>query len=513
IAWSASIWASQYQTPLSAAIWIILVLMQMLALLVLLVETVEAAEVLWQHSPARKFDPLPFQPDYSYPKVSVHVPIHNEPPEMVRQTLKALAQLDYPDYEVLVIDNNTMDPAIWQPVQAFCHSLGPQFRFFHLDHWPGYKAGALNFGLWQTSTDAKIVAVIDSDYIVSPQWLKSLTPYFEDPQVGFVQAPQDYRDGEENLFKRMCYWEYAGFFNIGMVQRNDFNAIIQHGTMTLIRKLALIKAGHWAEWCITEDAELGLRLLREGYDSVYVKESFGHGLMPDTLSAYKTQRFRWAYGAVQIMKQHLFALFPFARKGLTPSQKYYFVAGWLPWLSDGLALLFVFASLGLTVHLVTNFPPMDLPIAAFVFPTIGIFCFKVIRSLWLYAARVKCGFKDAIGAVIAGLALMHIVGKAVLTGFTTSGRPFVRTPKLECGRPLFSAVAMVWEELALLIMLWGAAWWVNSIEYLHNVQGQLWVSVLLVQSAPYLAAVLMAIVNMVSSLERRPAPGLRPRSA
>ena len=68
--------------------------------------------------------------------------------------------------------------------------------------------------------------------------------------------------------------EYAGFFNIGMVQRNEYNAIIQHGTMTMIRKSALLEVGNWAEWCICEDSELGLRLYEAGYDSVYVKDSF-----------------------------------------------------------------------------------------------------------------------------------------------------------------------------------------------------------------------------------------------
>jgi exo-beta-1,3-glucanase (GH17 family)/cellulose synthase/poly-beta-1,6-N-acetylglucosamine synthase-like glycosyltransferase len=509
IAWSASIGASQYQTPLSAAVWIVLVLMQAIALLVLLAEAVEVAEVLWRHNAARDFQPLAPRPDYPYPKVSIHVPVHNEPPEMVRETLEALGRLDYPDYEVIVVDNNTKDPAVWQPVQSLCHELGPQFRFFHLERWPGYKAGALNFALWQTAPDAQIVAVIDSDYVVNPQWLKSLTPYFDNPRVGFVQAPQDYRDGNENLFKRMCYWEYAGFFHIGMVQRNDFNAIIQHGTMTLIRRTAVSRAGHWAEWCITEDAELGLRLLREGYDSVYVKESLGRGLMPDTLSAYKTQRFRWAYGAVQIMKRHLRALLPFSRMGLSASQKYYFVAGWVPWLSDGLALLFVLASLGLTVHMIGSQPAADPPIAALVFPILGIFTFKIIRSLWLYAAQVRCGFRNSIAALIAGLALTHIIGKAVLSGFTSSGRPFVRTPKLERGRPLLSAAAMIWEELLLLVMLLGAAWWVHSLDRFDNPQGRLWVIALLVQSVPYVAAVLMAAINVLSTLERQPAPAPR----
>ena len=55
------------------------------------------------------------------------------------------------DYEVLIIDNNTKDDAVWRPVEAYVASLGrPNFKFFHLPKWPGFKAGALNYALTQT---------------------------------------------------------------------------------------------------------------------------------------------------------------------------------------------------------------------------------------------------------------------------------------------------------------------------------------------------------------------------
>jgi cellulose synthase/poly-beta-1,6-N-acetylglucosamine synthase-like glycosyltransferase len=166
---------------------------------------------------------------------------------MVIKTLNALARLDYPNFEVLVVDNNTQDESVWKPLEEHCASLGTRFRFFHLPKWPGFKAGALNFALQQTAEEAEIIGVIDSDYIVTPDWLRATLPYFDKPEVAFVQAPQDYRDADENYFKRMCYWEYAGFFHIGMVQRNERNAIIQHGTMTLIRAVTLrnVKGRTW----------------------------------------------------------------------------------------------------------------------------------------------------------------------------------------------------------------------------------------------------------------------------
>ena len=48
------------------------------------------------------------------------------------------------DFEVIVLDNNTPDPAIWRPVEAHCRKLGPRFRFFHFDGVKGFKGGALN---------------------------------------------------------------------------------------------------------------------------------------------------------------------------------------------------------------------------------------------------------------------------------------------------------------------------------------------------------------------------------
>lgn len=494
--WSASIAASQYQTSFSVVFWGILLMMQAMAILVLLTESLELAEVLWHRKGRRTFTPLSPPPDFRYPKVSIHLPLYNEPPEMVRKTLNALAKVDYPNYEVLVMDNNTKNPAVWMPVQKYCDELGPKFRFFHLDNWPGFKAGAINYALENTAEDAEIIAVLDSDYILSPDWLKCMVPYFDRENVGFVQSPQDYRDAHISTFKNMCYWEYAGFFNIGMVQRNEYNAIIQHGTMTMIRKSAFQKVGPWGEWCICEDSELGLRLYEAGYDSVYCKESFGRGLMPDTFSGYMTQRFRWVYGAMQIIKKHWRHFLPNKKSALTPAQRYYFVAGWLPWFSDALALLFTIASLILTTMLVTNPLHSELPIDAFLLPTIGLFVFKVTRSLWLYKARVKCSILQALGAALAGLSLTHTVARGTLQGLLTSDKPFMRTPKYEAQGPLVAGLLVIWQEILLLSLLIAAIVAMRMEPQFDNASGKLWVAVLAVQAVPYVATLLTILISV-----------------
>ncbi|HWN76908.1 MAG TPA: glycosyltransferase, partial [Bradyrhizobium sp.] len=179
----------------------------------------------------------------AFPKVSIHVPAYFEPPEMLKQTLDAVSRLDYPNFECVVIINNTPDPDFWQPIQDHCRALGERFKFINAEKVEGFKAGALRIAMDRTAADAEIIGIIDADYVVQPEWLKDLVPVFADPRVGLVQAPQDHRDGDRSLMHYIMNGEYAGFFDIGMVQRNEANAIIVHGTMCLIRRAAMDMAG------------------------------------------------------------------------------------------------------------------------------------------------------------------------------------------------------------------------------------------------------------------------------
>lgn len=209
------------------------------------------------------------------PKVSIHVPAYFEPPEMLKQTLDALARLDYPNFEVVVIINNTPDPAFTQPIQDHCRELGERFKFINAEKVKGFKAGALRIAMERTAVDAEIIGIIDADYVVTPDWLKDLVPAFDDPRVGLVQAPQEHRDGDRSLMHYIMNGEYAGFFDIGMVQRNEYNGIIVHGTMCLIRRAAMDMAGGWSSDTICEDSDLGLEIMEHGWLTHYTNSRYG----------------------------------------------------------------------------------------------------------------------------------------------------------------------------------------------------------------------------------------------
>jgi len=506
--WVYAEYSQLYLTRLDLIALLMIAPAILLLMVIFLVEGLEMAVNLWLGKTQRRLAPPPVPRRWKLPKVSVHVPCYNEPPEMMIETIKALERLQYPDFEVLIIDNNTKDDAVWKPVEAYIHSLGrPNFRFFHLPKWPGFKAGALNYGLTQTHPDAEVIATIDSDYLVKPNWLSDLAPHFADRTVALVQAPQDYRDGGSELFKRMCFWEYAGFFYLGMKTRDEKNAIIQHGTMALIRKSALIEVGGWAEWCITEDAELGLRLFEAGHRAVYTEKSYGKGLMPDSFVAYRKQRYRWAYGAMMIMKHHWRDLLPFGGgTKLRPEQRYQFLAGWLPWIADGLQLSFILLALVWTAGMILLPNMMQPPLTLYLVVTLGMFFFKVGKSFWLYSRKVPCSTLDNIGASIAGLALSYSVAKAVWRGAFTNNLPFHRTPKLENAPALVRGFVDAWEETLIAAVLIGSGLWVAFTRGVFEPSAMLWAVLLFVQSLPFVSALIMSMIAVLPFGRHQTAP-------
>lgn len=465
--------------------------------LLLVTEAVEWALSLWR----KKRVNAPSGELCDPPRVSIHVPIHNEPPLMVMQTLNALSRLDYPNFEVIVLDNNTTDERIWKPVETHCQSLGANFHFFHFENMAGFKAGALNKALELTDPNAAYIAVVDSDYQAAPHWLKTAIPAFTDEKVAVVQAPQDYRDEGESWFKSLCYAEYTGFFRVGMVERNEHNAIIQHGTMCVVRRSALVEVGRWSEWCITEDTELGLRFFEAGYTAVYLSESMGRGLMPDTYGAYKSQRHRWVYGAMQIMKHHSAQIFR-GKSQLSWAQRYHFIAGWIPWMADGLALIFTLFALMWTGLMVAAPKHFDVPLTALSSVALALFAIKTVKTVWLYQAKVGAGFFGAVAAALTGLSLAYTVGTGVLAGLFSSSKPFLRTPKCENIALWTRALGVVAVETVLLGAMLGAIVIMVVVSGLEDPAERVWVAALIVMAIPYAASLMVAVGSTVQFTRR-----------
>jgi len=428
----------------------------------------------------------------AFPKVSIHVPAYFEPPEMLKQTLDAVARLDYPNFECVVIINNTPDPEFWQPIQDHCRALGERFKFINAEKVEGFKAGALRIAMERTAVDAEIIGIIDADYVVQPDWLKDLVPVFADPRVGLVQAPQDHRDGNRSLMHYIMNGEYAGFFDIGMVQRNEANAIIVHGTMCLIRRAAMDMAGGWNGDTICEDTDLGLAIIEHGWLTHYTNHRYGHGLLPDTYEAFKKQRHRWAYGGFQIVKKHWRRFLPGASR-LSPDQRREFALGWLNWLgAESLGVLV--AILNLIWVPIVAFADIAIPDKILTLPIIASFVVSLLHFVVLYRLRVPVKWGQMLGAMIAAMSVQWTVSRAVANGLITEHLAFARTSK--GGFSLMSVEFQAfWEAVIGILLLVGAAVLVVTNNQKEVREIYVFAAVLVLESLPFLSAVAIAILE------------------
>jgi cellulose synthase/poly-beta-1,6-N-acetylglucosamine synthase-like glycosyltransferase len=391
------------------------------------------------------------------PMISLHVPAHNEPPDMVIDTLRCLVRLDYPRYEIVVIDDNTDDEALWRPVEAWCARHG--VKFAHLENWPGYKSGALNYALRRlTDPRAELIGVVDSDYQIEPGFLRACAPAFADPWIGFVQAPQDYRGWRQAPYYRRLYYSYKYFFAVSQPSRNEHDGAIFAGTMGLIRRVALDALGGWDEWCITEDAELSLRLLRAGWSGLHLDQSWGHGIMPLTFEALKGQRYRWCFGGVQILRMHGRSLVPgrnSKHNRLSTAQRWAYLAGGIQWYGDLLGLAFFVFLLAGAADLATSGETFRrlTPFLLTVVPALA--ALGLVRAVALLRRGTGACWREAIGALLIWQSTSVAVARASVLGLFAQKAAFLRTPKTSERAKWWQALRANWAETALALL--GAA--------------------------------------------------------
>ncbi|HEY3528460.1 MAG TPA: glycosyltransferase [Nocardioides sp.] len=366
------------------------------------------------------------------PFVSLQVPAYNEPPEMVIETLRSLLTIDYPAYEVIVIDDNTDDEALWRPVESWCREHG--LKFAHLADWPGYKSGALNYALRELiDPRTELIGVIDADYQLAPDFLSACAPLFADPEVGFIQAPQDYRDWEQAPFYRRLYYSYKYFFAVSQPSRNERDGAIFAGTMGLIRREALERAGGWDEWCITEDAELSLRLLRDGWSGLHVDRSFGRGVMPLTFEALKGQRFRWCFGGIQILRRHWRLMMPGGSRAgnrMDQGQRWAYLSGAVQWYGDLLAVVFFLFLLAGAANVALGGGLLFRKLSGFLLAAIPLLVvLGLVRAVALLRRGTGASWRDAMGAFLVWQSTSIVVARASVQALFAKEAEFLRTPK------------------------------------------------------------------------------------
>ena len=515
LAFAATITFAGGLSPLGVAASALLLVLETAALTLSGSFAFESCDVLcrvrWSR-PRPRFDPA------HQPMVSLHVPAYNEPPDMLIETIQSLEKLDWPNLEIVVMDNNTKEPGTWQPVARWCEGR-ERIRFVHVEDLRGFKSGALNLAL-RTHTDpaAEVVGVVDADYLVDPAYLRRVVGYFADPGVAFVQTPQDYREYQGDAYLTACYDAYKYFFATSMPSRNERDSIIFAGTMGLLRRSALEQLGGWDEWTITEDAETSLRLLQAGWSGLYLPTPLGQGIMPLSFAALKSQRFRWCFGGMQILRKHWRELLPWDRRPgnrLSFAQRMDYLLGGLQWLNDLIYLGFSVVLLATAASLAATGNAGLRPLlgVAVLLPA-ALISSGLVRALWALRRRTGIGWRRALLAFANWLSLSWTVALACLQGLVRSRGVFLRTPKQAEGNRLGNALWAARAETALALALWGAA----AALAAWRRPSPLLLGLLLWQGAVYACAPFMAWMNLHTKLpaqleRRRRTERLRERAA
>ena len=394
--------------------------------------------------------------------VSIHVPTRNEPPDVVVETLERLRRLDHPAYEVLVVDNNTEDAALWAPVEELCARHPEILRFHRLVDWPGFRSGALNHALAQTDSRASLIGVVDADDHIDRDWLAAAVAPFADPEVGFVQDPPDHRGWEQVPYLRALHRSVVDDVAVAQPSRDERNVAILGSTRGLIRREALAGVGGWDEGCVSEDAGLSLRLHAAGWAGMHLDRPHGRGVLPLTFEALKRQRFRWGFGRMQLLWRHRRLLLGPGR--LTAGQRLGHLGSGLQGFGDLLGLIVSLAAMAALVDLAVGEGLVVRRLAGLLVVAVPALVVLAVgralagaRAAPRQAGESPATWRDTVEALVLRLSLGWIGSVATVSGLVERQWAPLRTIEVRPAVRWVDALRANVVEVTLLVLAVGCA--------------------------------------------------------
>ncbi|NCB73502.1 MAG: glycosyltransferase [Clostridia bacterium] len=279
------------------------------------------------------------------PTVDVFIATYNESMKILKKTMVACLNLDYPKdcLNIYLCDDGRRDEA-----KALCEELGVHY-LTRADNKHA-KAGNVNSALKQTN--GEFVLLLDADMVPKSYFLKKTIGYFVNPNLGFVQTPQVFYNPDPYQYNLKKYKQIPNEQDLFMLDiqggRDNFNAVLHVGTNAIFRRKAIEDIGGIPTGTITEDMATGMLIQAKGYETKFVKETLCTGLSVESFSDLVVQRERWCRGNIQVVKKWN----PLKIKGLSFMQRLIYVDGFLYWFAGAQKLIFILSPL---IYLVFGF--------------------------------------------------------------------------------------------------------------------------------------------------------------
>ena len=239
-------------------------------------------------------------PPTAWPRVTVQLPIYNEV-HTVERLLRAAAALDYPRdrLQIQVLDDSC--DATRELAAPLCADLrGQGVDVVHLTRAErsGFKGGALAAGL--AVAGGEFIAILDADFLPSPDWLKRVLPEFADPGVGCVQTRWGHLNRGYSPLTQVQALALDGHFIVEQTARSRSGLFLNfNGSAGIWRRECIRDAGGWAGDTLTEDLDLSYRAQLRGWRIAYRPDVVVPAELPVQMNAFKQQQARWAQGSIQ----------------------------------------------------------------------------------------------------------------------------------------------------------------------------------------------------------------------
>jgi len=377
---------------------------------------------------------LPWSVDRQQPFVTIQLPIYNES-YVIRRLLQAVSDLDYPRkaFEIQVLDDSDDETTdiITQEVERLT-SEGVNIYHIRRPKRSGYKAGALEYGLNTAKGD--YIAIFDADFVPNPDFLRSLLPYFDEENVGVVQARWEHLNRDYSIFTEVQAFHLDAHFTIEQFSRYKGNLYMNfNGTAGIWRKECIVDAGGWEFDTLTEDLDLSYRAQLKGWKFKYVDQVGAPAELPAEMGGIKSQQYRWMKGGAEVARKMLKHLW----KSDAPLIKK--IHGSFHLLSSSVFILVLLLG-ATTVPLLYikhelwggNIGALFIPVS-FLLVSFGILSCLYLLTFCVREGSFKAAFRRFVVHFIPflsfsmGLSLHNSI--AVIQGYWGKKTPFIRTPK------------------------------------------------------------------------------------
>lgn len=285
--------------------------------------------------------------DASLPMISLIVPAYNEGP-VIEAAIRSLLKLDYPNYEVLIVDDGSTDDTYEKALAVARQSSIISVRVISKRN--GGKADALNTGI--TSAKGEFVLNMDGDTKLSRNTLRACIRHFDDPRIGAVAGNVKVLN-RENIWTRVQALEYVEGLAMARKAQSFMRSVnIIPGPLGMFRKSVLQQVGGYDHDTFAEDCDLTLKMLMRGWHIAYEPTAIAWVETPSGLLDLLKQRYRWTRGILQAMRKHSSALWQPRKAGINFYILWYMLFEGIIWPISTVAGSVFFAYVGLRYGIV-----------------------------------------------------------------------------------------------------------------------------------------------------------------